>query len=217
MAEPSAASELETAWKKICRDNFIPEALARQFINELGRTGRQSLAEAGLRPFSKAVCPYCGSAGYFRIRFLGRVRHAGCGSWYVDPARYAGFQLSETLDTGLRTAQTLREHWHARHGHSSARAAAGLGFIAGSLVRLSLGVTLMPVQVIASVAHSRRRRKWRFDTEPRQAEAAATSTAAPTGTAPFRACACGARVTGDERFCPFCGRRLQSQAANERK
>ncbi len=210
MAEPSAASELETAWKKICGENFIPEALARQFIHELGRTGRRSLAEAGLRPFSRAVCPYCGASGYFRIRSLGRLKHAGCGKWYLDPARYAGFQLSETLDLGLRTAHTLREHWHAKHGRSRARAAAGLGFIAGSLVRLSLGVTLMPVQVIASLVHSRRRRKWRFDAEPGEAEAAATSAAAPTGTAPFRACACGARITGDEPFCPFCGRRLRS-------
>jgi hypothetical protein len=85
----SGVEEAEQAWYRLCSTaEFIPEQTLKEFRRALPRRRRRAAMAEGLREFTEARCPVCGTRGHFRVGQMGRLTHPGCTSWLMPAGAY---------------------------------------------------------------------------------------------------------------------------------
>jgi hypothetical protein len=151
-SEEAAMSVDDEIWDAYEHGDYVSTERAQDL-------GRRLLAEEGSDTWLHicrakwvgAACPRCNATGEFRSRFMGRLKHPGCGhTWYLNPGRYLLHQMKLAFHAGAGAGTSASSDAERRGGGGTG--AGIVGFIIGGLARLALGICLVPIQAIVFLA-----------------------------------------------------------------
>lgn len=132
--------------------DFVPAEKIAELTRRLLETERNTTWMSICRAkWIGSVCPQCGAQGDYRSRFLGKLRHPGCGcSWYMSPGRYLLHQMKLAFNAGGGAATSAASDAERRGGGGTG--AGIVAFILGGLARMVIGLCLVPIQAVVSLS-----------------------------------------------------------------
>jgi hypothetical protein len=147
---------LEKAWYGLCnRNDFIYPEVVRRYRDQLYALGKHVTVTIGLHDFTEAQCPKCTEPGYYKIHFLGQLKHPECGTgWYMGPGGYIGFQFASVFHSGIQAGGSMKED-SDRKGQSGGWISGIFGFLFVAILRAALAFVLIPIQAVVSLSQSK--------------------------------------------------------------
>ena len=143
-----AFTSAERAFIDLCQKNvFIPQDTLDEFERRLTAEGNEDTFRYVFEDFDLDTCPKCGAAGAYKLGFLGRLNHPGCGLWYMNTGRYAGHQFLSSVRTGMDIAAEDAADAE-RKGKKQGCIAGAAYFVFGTLFRLIWAAVLTLIQLV---------------------------------------------------------------------
>lgn len=95
--------------------------------------------------YKKYKCPKCGTTGFFKVHFLGKLLHQDCGwTGYMDSGQYFLYQLKSAYISGFEFIMIFQDEKKDGPGL--------IGFLIsllwGLFVRLPIGILLLIINII---------------------------------------------------------------------
>ncbi len=152
----STLSDLEREWYGLCNSSvFIPDYVAKYYIAALQAEGYHAAIAVGLSNFTGQACPRCAANGYFKIAFLGRIRHPDCQwSGFMGTGSYIGFQISQVFHSGIRAGGAMKDDADRKGDRHGGIVNAIVGFLFVGVFRAALAVVLIPLHTIFALFQS---------------------------------------------------------------
>ena len=154
--EKVSLDDLEKAWYGLCRSSdFIKQDVVVHYREQLSKRRKHAAIVVGLHDFTETRCPKCTAIGFYKIHFLGQLKHPQCGrGWYMGVGGYIGFQLASVFHSGIRAGGSMKED-SDRKGQGGGWTAGIVGFFMVAVLRAALAAILIPIQAVLSLSQTK--------------------------------------------------------------
>lgn len=135
-------------------NDFVSLEVIDTFRNKLKEEGNSGILLLAIEKFVKEACPKCGTSGFYKHHFLGKLTHPDCGcSWYMSPGTYIGTQLKSVFRAGRDIGGDMA--MDAEKKGEKGIFEMLFGFIMGAAFRLPFAVIMIPIQSIVSLSQKK--------------------------------------------------------------